>query len=189
MKNQTYTLLAKHPHQCYHWTANEAKMMWPFWNTATLQMVTGSLWIWNKSHSIKENQMKKIKKILQQNAARPNQGHFLSVTSCSCSCIPAPPWPGEPPPWAQQEQQELRFGHNCLALLFPYKNKITTKRQTSFHILTDDESKDVMVFIESWATKKKNVSQMNWAFFFKCSNTLLLIWIANPSYCKVIQEF
>lgn len=142
-KSQTPTFLIKHPRQYYQWTAK--KKVWPFGN-----VTKGCLPFMNlKQKSLLSSKVQ----FPQQNTTKPTW--FSPDSSYSCFWGPSAPPYSASTAW---EAHSLGSSNSywvlatatSLPFLFPtspYKNKTTTKRQTSFHILTDDNEK-VKVFIK-----------------------------------------
>lgn len=109
-----HAFLAKHPHQCYHWTANKAKKaLLEHYNFTNGYLIVMNL----RQITQLARQTKRIQKILQQNTARPNQDHSFWSPHAAAPGYLSTSMAWGAPPWAQQEQQKLRFGHKCPILV------------------------------------------------------------------------
>lgn len=95
-----HAFLAKHPHQCYHWTANKAKKA--LFGTLQLYKWLPDRYEFETNHTAsKANQKKKIQKILQQNTAGPNQGHSFWSPHAAAPGYPSTSMAWGAPPWAE----------------------------------------------------------------------------------------
>lgn len=134
-----HAFLAKHPHQCYHWTANKAKKAllehYNFTNGYLIVMNLRQI-----TQLARQTKRTKTKKFF--NRTQPDQtkiipfGHPMQLPLGT----PALPWPGELLLGHSRSSKNSGLDINVPFLfpINPYKSKTTTKRQTAFHIRSDD---------------------------------------------------